>query len=136
VNSANAQEDEKYVREALERAEACPRESKTSEGEEWAISLGGFYYTKHSTDWCESETAAWSAARAFTEERLEEIRQIERDIQFMTGEVSIDDILTMAKFNPAKPQVAVDWTREYCTVQRILARLIAIREELRRGMRP
>jgi len=109
--------DEKEVRDAWERAEECPRESKMGDGEEWVISLGGFYYTMHMTDWVESQTAAWSAAAAFTRERKEQIRLVEEEIDYVRAFIKL----------PSGEEHSV-WSR-------ILAREQAALAELKRGMR-
>lgn len=68
----------------------------------------------------------WSAAAAFTRERLEEIRQLEREIEVVEG---ARDVCGMWKGTTA-------YVRQHCTWSRILSRLQSALAELKKGMRP
>jgi hypothetical protein len=79
---------------------------------------------------------AWSAAAEFTRRRLEEIRQVEREIQLYTR---LDE-----KFWEYWTHVAAthwDWEdmseaiREWCCKARILARELQVLAKLKRGLR-
>ena len=76
---------------------------------------------RHSTLWYGNERAAWSAARAFTEEREREIAEVEEEI----SEIE-DDILSYSSHDNADSFAVI--------YRRILARLQARLAELRRGM--
>lgn len=77
-------DDKQYVRSRWERAEECPR-PRPADDPTWCISLGGRRFTVANvpeTD-AETEVAAWSAARAFTEEREKQIAKIAQEIRWL-----------------------------------------------------
>jgi len=80
----DGQGDEQFVREHWERAEACPHR----DNRQCCISLGGRMFTRVTvpntvSGYAPSESEAWAAARVFTEARLEEIRQVEEEIEYL-----------------------------------------------------
>jgi hypothetical protein len=86
---------------------------------------------------CDAETEenGWELAAAWTRQREEEIRQVQRDIEWASECFDVNDVLKMAKLNTKRPDVAVSWTRDHCAHQRILGRLQAALKELQRSMK-
>jgi len=117
-----SESDEEFVRRHWERAESCPR-GYSDQDPTWCISLGGRLFTRANVPDpnASTEGAAWTATRAFTEECLEQIRQVEEEI------AAVRDIL-----DDYDATVHTDWSRCF---QRILARETKVLEGLRRGMK-
>jgi len=106
----------------------------------------------HLSDYCASivvnaeEFPDWSAAAAFTRERLEQIRQVEEEcglLESLAPVIHRDDLHMWAGID-ADPDdatiddcetIAIDNSKFQCRVQRILAREQAILAELKRGMK-
>jgi hypothetical protein len=106
-----------------------------SGGGEWILS--GNSNTKFEISKALTEAAAWSAARQFTEERLEEIRQVEREIEAAEAEAGdAQDWHDWCVSGPYVPDKEVaSAIRRYATRCRILARERAHLESLQRGMK-
>jgi hypothetical protein len=77
---------------------------------------------------------AWSAARAFTEERLEQIRQVEEEIQYLALHLRSIKLAIEGAYEMRAPANLEDDQRDYSTVCRILAREQAALAELKYGM--
>jgi hypothetical protein len=113
-------ENEKFVCDHWERAQVCPH----PHDQRCWISLGGRTFTRVTvpesiSDYAENEAAAWSAAKAFTEARLEEIRLVEEEIEFLG---ILQRNLTMTD-------------SELIAIEGIIVREQAALSELKRGMR-
>lgn len=121
-------EDEKFVREhwtdiSVTRANTYPSI--------W-LALGG----TNVQGWpFKTDAEAWSAARAFTEQRLEEIRQLEAEIAFMDEYMfTTKEVLAMAELNSQRPSVGFDATVDLCRSSRIINRLQRELTTLQQGM--
>jgi hypothetical protein len=95
-------------------------------------------WSKDRSGWAEFGTPeqAWSAAAAFTRERLEQIRQVEQEV----GKVDYEqnEAFMLIRDVPPKwvhPEMIVMWVRSLCATSRILAREQAALTELKKGMR-
>ena len=118
--------DEQFVREHwnLVRREGFPVEVGLP-GERWPkwIRIGDGLY------------GAWKQASAFTEERLEQIRQVEREVKscewrcLSTHEMVLRCIESGSDYGSRIAAAAL------CFQSRILAREEAVLDDLRRGMR-
>lgn len=101
-------DDEKFVRESWERVLVC-------DGSYRHYVKGTILINWANHQFYEFGPGDWSAARAFTEERLEQIRQIEEEIHLIEGwRFTVEG-------HPA--------------AKRILARLTEQRDALKKGMR-
>lgn len=129
--------DEEYVRSKWIRAEPCPS-NRPEKDPTWCISLGGRYFTRATPPEpsAATEAEAWQAARAFTEEREEEIRLIQREINCCGDETNHFQISTWMLFGSAMGEgQMVAWAVVRAQRRaRTLRRLEAVRDNLMKGM--
>lgn len=82
----------------------------------------------------------WSAARAFTEDRLEQIRQVEEELSLLYGQRAslgewIAHKLLDLEFNQIDAQEVPIRVRQLHRTERIIARIETTRDDLKRSMR-
>ena len=119
--------DEMFVREHWRAV------SNSESMDKWKVCAGEGL--KQLSSWESCRSAAWSAAAEFTRDRLEEIRQLERDIHRMTNcywsgwnwQEYMDELEEEGQL--------VNAVCQQCSEVRIVARLQAKLEELKRWMR-
>lgn len=144
-------DNEKFVREHWERAEACPSLVKP----QCCISLGGRGFTRKTvpdtiSGYAPNEKAAWAAARAFTEERLEQIRQVNREIELLASygkQYTRESLASVVAEHDADGRECEEerfenwlkrlpfYVRENCTMERVRAREQEALADLQRGMK-
>lgn len=76
---------------------------------------------------------AWAAAAEFTRERLEQIRQIEEEIEYLNTQIAVSDYRLKQNLND--PYAAAWWSKRAGVEKSILAREQDALTELKRGMR-
>jgi hypothetical protein len=123
-------EAEAFVRKHWERAYVrFPTHSYANET--WEYQLGSI--TK---DGFRTPDEAWLAAAAFTEQRREEIRQVEREIEVLLPRFGKeDDWRAWAQNGWSKPLHTAASVREHHAWARILASEQATLDALRQGMK-
>jgi len=108
----DGQGDEQFVREHWELVHRC-------DGSYRHYQKGAVLLQEERNHWSEFES--WAAARAFTEARLEEIRQVEEEIILLRSMVIL---LTSEPTDQTAP-----------IYKRTIVRLSSIRAELKRGLK-
>ncbi len=94
------------------------------------IDFGSHHYTERKAN------SAWSAAAEFTRERLEQIRQVEREIEVLEPFAEGRMPNKLEQLPPwANPVLHLELLRRGFAIRRILAREQATLAELRKGMR-
>ena len=110
---------ESKVRAAWEKVDARP----THTGHGFVVRLPVIWNQALTDGYFKSEEGAWSAALAFTEQRLREIAEVEEEIEILNSEIEEPDD------NWKDPSQAVE------AFLRILDREQAALAELKRGMK-
>lgn len=83
--------------------------------------------------WAASPEGAWSAAAAYTRERLEEVRQLRREVDYMRREWQTVSVWVDVDMTDGNSDV--DGVRDLHVCSRILSRLESILADKLRGMR-
>lgn len=123
--------DEKFVRENWEYVELCFHPIV------WWVIVGGDFGSRYALKNRGSDTEAWSEAAEFTRERLEEIRQVEREISELLAFCGTEeDWVKWCVDGPYVPNKEVSaLIRNYITRSRVLAARKEALSELRKGMK-
>jgi aspartate/tyrosine/aromatic aminotransferase len=124
-------EDEQIVRKAWKWAQV--RLANPFEGfakGKWVARLS----CCHSQTGFNSEAEAWSAARAFTEERREQIRCLESEIEDVQDLLDADATMAREAANNGDPYIANVGASGAAAYLRILIREQAALAELKRGL--
>ncbi len=123
-------ENEKLVRETWQLVHRC-------DGSYWYYPEGTVLIQPQNHKWLEFPD--WQAAAEFTRERLEEVRQVEREIEWETArlEAELDGVKESIKgpFSFAAAGAARHTVR-LAEIARIIRRLESIRDDLKKGMKP
>jgi hypothetical protein len=138
--------DEKFVREHWAHVRSWVRDLDSYGTDQFNVALyfdekdaehhSGDYFQRWQEDNdCKGFNEVWSSAAEFTRSRLEEIRQVEREIDRIENyfwsasnwQENLDDLEEQGQ--------VVDAVRQQCADVRIVARLQAALAELKRGMR-
>lgn len=126
--------DEEFVRQHWVRAEDCPHDVNGSP-KGVSISLGGQGFTRACVPdpYARSFSEAWTAAAEFTRDRLEQIRQIEEEIEYLNTQIAVSDYRLKQNLND--PYDAAWWSKRAGAEKRILSHEQDALTELKRGMR-
>lgn len=125
-------EDEEFVRAHWIKASAF-------DGRSWGGTCGvhvwdGERCLHHFGDYVSPE-AGWSAARAFTEQRLEEIRQVEEEIAVIALFVAGREEAAIDRYAPIEKIFRSALLAQGDSLSRILAREQQALADLKRGMK-